>query len=81
MEVLGFLAGVALGTAQYFLVRQFFIGKAKKGMGALYIIQMPILSFGALLLTFFLWKSALLGMTVGMVASLIALALIFNLKR
>jgi hypothetical protein len=81
MAVLGFFAGAALGAAQYFLARKAFIGKPRKGLGALYIIQMPILSFGALTLVFFFWRSALLGAAIGMVASMIALAVIFSLKR
>lgn len=81
MAILGFLTGAALGAAQYFLVRKVFIGKPGKVMGALCIIQMPILSFGALTLVFFFWRSALLGAAIGIVASLVVLAVIFSLKR
>jgi hypothetical protein len=42
---------------------------------------MPILSLGLLALVFFLWRNALLAAAVGIVASSIVLAVIFNLKR
>jgi hypothetical protein len=81
MSILGFLAGAAFGATQYFLARKVFIAKAKAGWSALYVGQLLILSFGVLILVFFLWKEALLGVAVGIVAASMLLAVIFSLKR
>jgi hypothetical protein len=81
MEITGFLAGAAFGAVQYMLARKVFISNAKTGFRALYITQLLILSFGLLILVFFLWEKALLATAIGLVATSITLAVIFNLKR
>lgn len=81
MAILGFLAGAAFGAAQYFLARMVFIVKAKAGLSALYITQLLILSFGLLILVFFLWREALVATAVGIVSASIVLAVAYGLKR
>jgi hypothetical protein len=81
MEIIGFLAGAVFGAVQYMLARKVFIVNSKTGLSALYITQLLILSFGLLVLVFFLWEAALLPTAIGMVSSSIILAVIFNLKR
>lgn len=81
MEIIGFLAGGAFGAVQYLLARKVFIVKSKTGLGALYITQLLILSFGLLVLVFFFWNPALLAVSIGLVATMMALAVIFSLKR
>jgi len=81
MIILGFLAGAAFGAMQYLLARRVLIGKVKKALAAFYIALISVLSFGMLALVFFLWRDALLAAAVGIVASSIVLAVIFNLKR
>jgi hypothetical protein len=79
-DVIGFASGMVFGATKYFLVRKVFIGSAKKGLGALYITQMLILSYGALAMIFFFWRDALVAAAIGIVASSMVLAVIFNLK-
>jgi hypothetical protein len=80
MEIIGFLAGAAFGIGQYALARKMILGRIKSNLGALYILQLLILSLGLLVLVFFVWREALLAVAIGIVAASMSTAVIFALK-
>lgn len=81
MAIVWFITGALFGTTQFLLAKRMFDIMAAPKRSALYVGQLLILSVGLLVAMFLISETALLYSAIGLVATLIVLAVINSLKR
>lgn len=80
-DIASFAAGVLFSVGQYLLARKMLFRSRVSNLGALYIVQRLILSFGFLALVMALVSTAaLLWAAIGLVVTAIVLPLAFSRK-